>query len=78
MAIRANVAAIMVAFLTHSPTDAGVEGVRSPVAPSDAGLLDAYSTAVTRTVERAGAAVLHIEAHTARDAASPEDRGGRR
>ncbi len=53
----------MVALLSHAPADAGVTGVAvtdsSP--PSDRGLLDAYSAAVTSAVETARDAVVHIE-----------------
>jgi len=55
----------MVAFLSHSPAGVGVNGVATREnPPDDAGLLDAYSAAVTGAVERAGAAVIHIEART--------------
>lgn len=56
----------MVAFLSHSPADAGVTGVTATDRPpDDAELLDAYSAAVTGAVERASAAVVHIEARGA-------------
>ena len=52
----------MLAQLTQSPGTAGVTGVTIHDPPSaDDTLLDAYSTAVTRAVERASAAVIHLE-----------------
>jgi S1-C subfamily serine protease len=38
---------------------------RSPLPPTDAALLDAYSQAVTTTVQQAGPGVVHIQARTA-------------
>ncbi len=54
----------MLAQLSHSPADTGVTGVsvhEAGRASDDPLLLDAYSTAVTSVVDRAGAAVVHIE-----------------
>src|SRR4051794_14938004 len=56
----------MVAQISHSAADAGIADVRvhSPTEsspPSDTGLLDAYSDAVSQAVERVSAAVVHIE-----------------
>src|SRR5687767_982668 len=52
----------MLAQLTQSSSTAGVTGVTIHDLPStDDTLLDAYSTAVTRAVERASAAVIHLE-----------------
>src|SRR5882724_3861311 len=56
----------MVAQISHSAADAGIADVRvhSPTdqpGTVDSGLLDAYSDAVSRAVERASAAVVHIE-----------------
>jgi S1-C subfamily serine protease len=54
----------------HLPADVGIESV-TDAAPelsssSDANLLDAYSAAVTSAVEKARAAVVHIEVQTAK------------
>ncbi len=53
----------MVAFLSSHENHSGV--ATEPVL-ADAGLLDAYSTAVSSTVETAGAAVAHVEVRTRR------------
>ena len=52
----------MLAQLVQSPGAAGVTGVtiHDPPAGDDT-LLDAYSTAVTRAVERASEAVIHLD-----------------
>ncbi|HEY4754408.1 MAG TPA: trypsin-like peptidase domain-containing protein, partial [Candidatus Limnocylindrales bacterium] len=66
MSIPAHFPGIMVAFLSHSATEAGIAGVATPGhGPDDAELLDAYSAAVSGTVDRTGAAVIHIEARGA-------------
>src|SRR5437764_303540 len=52
----------MIAQLVHSPADVGVTDVdihESPAANAD--LLDAYSTAVMRAVDRASSAVIHLD-----------------
>ena len=54
----------MVALL--SSTDSLSAPTPPPSPPPDAQLLDAYSTAVTSTVEAAGAAVVHLEVRTKR------------
>jgi S1-C subfamily serine protease len=69
----------MVAQLLHSPNDAGVSGVTvndtdSP--PNDRGLLDAYSQAVSGTVERAGAAVIHLEVRGPDRQGAAKEQGG--
>jgi S1-C subfamily serine protease len=52
----------MVAQLILSPAESGIQDVVvHPAAAPDAGLLDAYSSAVTQAVDRASAAVVHIE-----------------
>ena len=52
----------MLAQLVQSPSTAGVTGVTIHDPPaSDDTLLDAYSAAVTRAVERASAAVIHLD-----------------
>jgi S1-C subfamily serine protease len=52
----------MFTSLSHSPADTGVTGVAVREAPPvDDSLLDAYSTAVSGVVERASAAVIHLE-----------------
>ncbi|HWA25082.1 MAG TPA: trypsin-like peptidase domain-containing protein [Lacunisphaera sp.] len=53
----------MVAFVSSSR---GTETVPAPSVPSDNLLLDAYSEAVSSTVENAGAAVLHLEVRARR------------
>jgi len=67
----------MVAEILHSPTDAGVSGVTvHEPSPADGTLLDAYSDAVAGTVERSGAAVIHLEVRGAENARSPAEAGG--
>lgn len=52
----------MVAFLSHSDP----RGRPAIPTPADGGLLDAYSEAVSSTVDAAGAAIVHIEVRTRR------------
>ena len=67
----------MIAFLSHSPADAGIAGVTATGgAPDDAELLDAYSSAVSGTVERTSAAVIHIEARGAETSGPDAPSGG--
>lgn len=67
----------MVAFLSHSPADAGIASVTTPERPPDDDeLLDAYSTAVTGTVEHTSAAVIHIEARGAQPSNGDGPSGG--
>jgi S1-C subfamily serine protease len=63
---------IMLAQLLQSPASVGVAGVEvhdSP--PREDTLLDAYSTAVTRTFDAAGAAVIHLEVHGPSQSSAP-------
>jgi S1-C subfamily serine protease len=56
----------MVAQLAHASEEVGVHGVSVvPPAPTDEVLLDAYSGAVARAVERAAPAVIHLEVRSA-------------
>ena len=63
----ANLWRIMVAFISHPTADDRAPGAVVTEAPPDAELLDAYSAAVTGAVERASAAVIHIEARGNKD-----------
>ncbi|HVS50989.1 MAG TPA: trypsin-like peptidase domain-containing protein [Opitutaceae bacterium] len=63
----------MLAQLLHSPAAAGIAEVTvRDAAPPDAALLDAYSTAVTGAVERASAAVIHLEVLARRENAGDD------
>ncbi len=49
-------------LISDSLTESSFQSTPAP--PSDAGLLDAYSRAVTSTVQQAGPAVVHIQARS--------------
>lgn len=63
----------MVAHLTHSQNEVGIDGAQAHRPAADSEILDAYSTAVTAAVEHTGAAVVHIEVEAQGQAGS--DRG---
>ena len=67
-----NLAVIMVAFVSSSRGAVAAP----PPAPVDGSLLDAYSEAVSSTVDTAAAAVAHIEVRTRRSAEGPEGGSG--
>jgi S1-C subfamily serine protease len=65
----------------HLPADVGIESVTDaapdPSPPVEAGLLDAYSAAVSSAVEKARSAVVHIEvAGAVREGAQPGEPSG--
>ncbi len=63
----------MQAALVHSFSDVGIQSASVTPTPADNSLLDTYSTTVTRAVDRAHHAVVHIEVRGAAKTEAKED-----